>query len=279
MIHSDVNQSGIQFPDTTLPDIVTMEDIGVTYDGGKRWVIQNFNLRIEDKPGVGEFIVVLGPSGCGKSTVLRFISGLQPWSSGRVLINSEPRSDKHPISMVFQQYSSLPWKTVLQNVMLPLEFQGKPEKECRELARQMIAMVGLEGHEGKWAKYPLLSGGQLQRVAIARSLIANPKIILMDEPFGALDTNTRFSMQMMLGQIWANLQSTVIFVTHDIREAVFLGDQIHIMSKDPGRIVASVEVDLPPVRDRETRRDPHFRELCDGVEDMVNQLAGGLAKE
>jgi NitT/TauT family transport system ATP-binding protein len=134
---------------------------------------------------------------------------------------------------------------------------------------QMIKTVGLAGHEKKFAQYPVLSGGQLQRVAIARSLISNPEIILMDEPFGALDTNTRFKMQLMLADIWDTLKCTVIFVTHDIQEAVFLGDDIYIMSTTPAQIVDHIAVDLPFHRDRETKRSKRFTQLVQEVEDAL----------
>jgi NitT/TauT family transport system ATP-binding protein len=175
--------------------------------------------------------------------------------------------------MVFQQYSSLPWMTVLDNVSLALKYKGLPQKERNAQAMEMIELVGLQGHEHKYAQYPTLSGGQLQRVAIARSLIANPDILLMDEPFGALDINTRLQMQDLLASLWYKFHPTVIFVTHDLSEAVYLGDDIYIMKSPPSTFVEHVHVDLPFYRTRDTKRDPHFIELVHEVEDKMVKVA------
>jgi NitT/TauT family transport system ATP-binding protein len=262
----------VEFPNTELVDVVELRNVSQTYDGGKTFIIKDLNLLIEDKPDQGQFVVMLGESGCGKSTVLRYIAGLQLPSSGEVYIKEKLRTNE-AISMVFQQYSSLPWRTVLQNVTLPLELKGVKKSEARDRAVEMIKSVGLTGHEKKYAQYPVLSGGQLQRVAIARSLISNPEIILMDEPFGALDTNTRFRMQLLLAELWDNLKCTVIFVTHDIQEAVFLGDDIYILSTNPAKIVNHIPVDLPFHRDRTTKRSKRFTELVQEVEDALLETA------
>ncbi|MDO8516963.1 MAG: ABC transporter ATP-binding protein [Nanoarchaeota archaeon] len=227
---------------------------------------------------MGEFIVILGRSGCGKSTLLRYLCGLQKPTQGEVLINGKPRTEETVIAQVFQQYSSFPWYSVLENVMLPLIIQGVDRRQAKEKAMEMIQRVGLEGHEKKWALYPLLSGGQLQRVAIARSLISNPHILLMDEPFGGLDTFTRHQMQLMLASIWEVLQSTVIFVTHNIDEAVFLADKIYIMSANPGQIVKKYHVDLPTHRDKSTKRDPRFTQLVWEIEDGIDEVAKACGK-
>jgi NitT/TauT family transport system ATP-binding protein len=254
---------------TTRKRVIELRHVSQTYDGGKTFVFQDLNLCIEDITDQGEFVVLLGPSGCGKSTLLRYVAGLQKPTSGEILVNGAPKRDNEPISMVFQQYSSLPWKSVLDNVRLPLQLRGVSKEESTQRAMEMIARVGLAGHERKYAVYPLLSGGQLQRVAIARSLIANPAIILMDEPFGALDTNTRSSMQEMLADLWISLQATIIFVTHDISEAVFLGDDIYVLSANPARIVRRIHVDLPLERDRATKRTAKFAALVTDVEDTL----------
>lgn len=259
----------VDFINTELADVIELRNIHQSYDGGKTFIIQDLNFLIEHAPDKGRFVVILGVSGCGKSTILRYIAGLQKPTSGEVLINGHLRTDKDVVSMVFQQYSSLPFKTVLENVMLPLTFRGVAYKQAREQAMMMIEMVDLGGHEGKFAKYPLLSGGQLQRVAIARSLISNPHIILMDEPFGALDTHTRFKMQMMLAKIWEELNMTVIFVTHDIQEAVFFADDIYIMQAKPGKIVRHIPITLPLHRDRNTKRELQFIQLVHTVEDTL----------
>lgn len=262
----------MEFQDTHRANIIELRNIEQTYDDGKVVILKDFNLLIEDKPGQGQFICLLGVSGCGKSTVLRYIAGLQKPTKGEVLINGKPRTDADTVGMVFQKYSSMPWMTVLENVALGLQYKGVAKKEREEKAMEIIKKVGLEGHEKKYAQYPILSGGQLQRVAIARSLLANPKILLMDEPFGALDINTRLRMQDMLEQIWLEVHPTIIFVTHDIAEAVYLGDDIHIMKMAPSKIIHQLKVDLPFNRDRSIKRDPRFIDMVYDIEDMMVNL-------
>jgi NitT/TauT family transport system ATP-binding protein len=261
------------FKDTESPNIIELKQVSQSYDGGKNYIIKDLDFIVEDKPAQGQFVVILGMSGCGKSTLLRYIAGLQEPTSGEVLIHDEPINQKKRVGMVFQQYSSLPWMSVLDNVSLSLLYKGIDDKERREKAMEIIEMVGLGGHEQKFAQYPTLSGGQLQRVAIARSLLANPEILLMDEPFGALDVNTRLQMQDLLADIWLKFHPTVIFVTHDISEAVYLGDDIYIMKSAPSHFVEHVKVDLPFHRTRETKRDPHFVELVQLVEDKMIEVA------
>ena len=264
------------FNDSNLTNIIELRDISQTYDG-ENWILKDLHMLVEDKPAQGQFVVILGPSGCGKSTVLRYIAGLQKPTSGQVLIHNTPAGDDHRTSMVFQQYSSLPWMTVLENVALPLRYKGMPEAERHAKALDMIERVGLAGHEHKYAEYPTLSGGQMQRVAIARSLIANPEIILMDEPFGALDINTRLQMQDLLADLWLQFHPTVVFVTHDISEAVYLGDDIYIMKQAPSRFVEHIHVDLPFERNRLTKRDPKFEALVHRVEDAMVRVSGPSA--
>lgn len=261
------------FPDTDHSNIIKLQNISQSYDGGKSYIIKDLEFLIEDKPAQGQFVVILGMSGCGKSTILRYIANLQAPTQGNVLIHDKPVSEESRVSMVFQQYSSLPWMTVLENVALALRYKGVEEKERKEKALEMIEMVGLAGHEHKYAQYPTLSGGQLQRVAIARSLLANPEILLMDEPFGALDINTRLQMQDLLADIWLKFHPTVIFVTHDISEAVYLGDDIYIMKYAPSRFVKHIHVDLPFHRTRATKRDPKFVQLVHEVEDAMVEVA------
>ena len=264
----------VKFEDTTArANIIELKDIGQSYDGGQNWIIKGLNMLIEDKPDQGQFIVLLGMSGSGKSTLLRYIAGLHEPTEGQVLIKGKPVTDKQRVSMVFQQYSSLPWMTVLDNVALALDYQGISKKERYARAMEMIEMVGLSGHEKKYAQYPALSGGQLQRVAIARSIIANPEIILMDEPFGALDIKTRIQMQELLVDLWHRFSSTILFVTHDINEAVYLADDIFIMKSPPSNIVEHIDIDLPLRRDNSTKRDKHFTELVHHVEDTMMKIA------
>jgi NitT/TauT family transport system ATP-binding protein len=263
----------VNFTDTPLPNIIQLENVSQSYDDGKSYIIKDFNLLIEDQPDRGQFVVLLGVSGSGKSTILRYICGLQQPSSGQVKVHDKLVTDESRISMVFQQYSSFPWMTVRENVALGLQFKGIEEKVRLQKAQEMIELVGLAGHENKYAQYPTLSGGQLQRVAIARSLLANPDILLMDEPFGALDIKTRLQMQELLIQLWEKFHSTVIFVTHDIAEAVYLGDDIYIMKAAPSHIVEHIKVDLNTHRSRELKREKHFMELVQDVEDKMVKVA------
>lgn len=255
----------------TLPRIIELKNVSQSYNDGKIQVIKDLNMEILDKPAQGQFAILLGMSGCGKSTLLRYIAGLQKPTSGTVLLNGKPVGPDNRASMVFQEYSSLPWMTVLDNVALPLKFKGIDQKERNAQAMEMIEMVGLKGQENKYAIYPNLSGGQLQRVAIARSLLANSSVLLMDEPFGALDIKTRLQMQELLTDIWNKFHSTILFVTHDISEAVFLGDEIFIMKAPPSNIVDQIDVNLPLKRTRDMKRDPKFLEIVHQIEDrMVN---------
>lgn len=263
---------GYIFKDTNLPDIIELQDISTSFDGGKKFIIKNLNLMIEDIPDAGEFVVILGKSGCGKTTILKYIAGLTDPYSGIVLIRGRDRSHEVPISMVFQEPSALEHYTVLKNVMLPLLYRHVPEREAAERAMNMIKAVGLEGHEQKYAKFGKLSGGQIQRVVIARSLIANPGIILMDEPNRGLDNDTALQIDLLVGNLWQQLQSTIILVTHDIDQAVFLGTKIYVMGGKPATIVEEFDVNLPFPRSRETRRTEKFLELKNKVEDFMYSL-------
>ena len=164
--------------------------------------------------------------------------------------------------------------------MLPLEIRGVDKKECKEKALEMIAKVGLGDHVNKFAQPPTLSGGQLQRVAIARCLVANPDVILMDEPFGALDINTRMQMQLLVTQLWEQLHPTIIFVTHDVSEAVFLADDIYFMAANPGRLIEHWKVDLPSTgRDRGTKKDPRFIRMVQEIEDYIFNVIASRKKQ
>lgn len=261
--------------------IIELKEIGQWYmdeKGRKTVVIEHFNLMVENVPKRGQFICLLGPSGCGKSTVLRYIAGLQKPSEGQVLLYGKPRREEDHVGMVFQQYSSFPWLTVLDNVTLALEIKGVAKKERKVQAMAYIQACDLEKHADKYAQYPILSGGQLQRVAIARSLVSNPNLLLMDEPFGALDVNTRLRMQEMLMTIWErlwhiNTATTIVFVTHDIPEAVYLGTDIYVMQANPGRIVHHIAIDLPFDKTRQVKRDPRFVQYVYGIEDKMMALS------
>ncbi|MEL6123486.1 MAG: ABC transporter ATP-binding protein [Bacteroidota bacterium] len=254
-------------------NIIELTKVGQSYDGGQNWIIKDCDLLIEDKPDQGQFVVILGMSGSGKSTILRYIAGLQEPTTGDLRIQGKSIQEAPRVSMVFQQYSSLPWMTVLDNVSLALRYQGVTKSEREDQARILIEKVGLSGQEHKYAQYPGLSGGQLQRVAIARSLIANPSILLMDEPFGALDIRTRLNMQDLLTNIWREFQSTIVFVTHDISEAVYLADDIYILGKRPSRIARHIPITLPIERSKAIKRSPEYTALVHEVEDAMMDIA------
>ncbi|KKR48546.1 MAG: Taurine-transporting ATPase [Candidatus Magasanikbacteria bacterium GW2011_GWC2_40_17] len=268
----DRNNAGIRFEnDSTLPDVVSLVNISQTYDGGAHYIIKDLNLLVEGHAERGHFTVLMGTSGCGKSTLLRYIAGLQKPTKGEVLLHGKPLEGSVP--MVFQTYSSLPWRTVLENVTLPLEIKGMgTPKEQRAAAMEMLRTVGLEDQWRKFAQHPILSGGQLQRVALARALVSNPELLLMDEPHQALDVNTRFLAQLTVSRLREKLKSTILLVTHDIQEAVFLADDIYIMAPNPGRIVQHIKVDLPSPRGREIRMDKRFVELVQMVEQSLFEV-------
>jgi NitT/TauT family transport system ATP-binding protein len=212
----------------------------------------------------GEFLSVVGPSGCGKSTLLRIMAGLDRATRGEVLLQGEtitgPRRD---IGVVFQQPTLLPWRTVLDNVLLPAQMQRLDRDRSLSRARELLELVGLSGFSGN---YPFeLSGGMQQRVAICRALVCDPAILLMDEPFGALDAMTREQMNVELMRIQAEQQKTVVFITHSIPEAVFLGDRVMVMTARPGRIAAMHDVDLSKPRTLATMGSPGFAAQCNEI--------------
>jgi NitT/TauT family transport system ATP-binding protein len=265
-------------PGAARPNVLELRNVSKSFvnpDGRVVEAVKNVNLVVEDKPDVGEFRVFLGPSGCGKSTILSMVAGLYAPTSGEVIVRGEPVTGPGPDrGMVFQSYSSYPWYTVLDNVAFGLRLRGVPRAEREQTARTWIKKVGLAGTENKYPKQ--LSGGMRQRVAIARTLACKPRIILMDEPFGALDVGTRLEMQNLINQLWEEIEGTILFVTHDISEAVYLADQIHIFSAGPGTIVDEVAVDLPLHRTEDLKETPGFRDLEDTVLRKVQkQVRGG----
>jgi NitT/TauT family transport system ATP-binding protein len=260
---------------SAAPNVVDFR--GVTKKFGQLTVIRDVTFSVPDLPGKGEFIAILGPSGCGKSTVLRLIAGLRPHfpaSEGTVLVGGkqvvQPGSDR---SMVFQDYTSFDNRSVEDNVAFGLECRGVPAAERRERAREWIAKVGLDVKRDA-QKYPTeLSGGMRQRVAIARTLILSPRIILMDEPFGALDPTTRLHMQALLVDLWREAQATVFFVTHSIEEAVYLGDRVYVFSSSPGTILREMELPSPIRPPKEMQREPAFIERVFEIRDIIDNLA------
>jgi NitT/TauT family transport system ATP-binding protein len=258
-------------------DILQLRNLSKTFvnpDGQEFHAIRNVNLAIRDEPGRGEFRVFLGPSGCGKSTILNIVAGLYPPTTGEALLRGQPITAPGPDrGMVFQSYSSYPWLTVLDNVAFGLKLRGVARAEREAVARSLIERVGLKGSERKYPRQ--LSGGMRQRVAIARTLAVKPQIILMDEPFGALDVQTRLGMQNLINELWEQLNATVLFVTHDIAEAVYLADRIHILSAGPGTLVDDIEIDLPAHRTEDVKQTAHFRELENLVLDRIRAAAKG----
>ena len=243
------------------PPKLHVDDLHVVYrgrSGDDIEAVRGVSFDIHDKPGIGELVVFLGPSGCGKSTILKAVAGLFPPTRGQILIEGQPVSGPgRDRGMVFQQYTSFSWLTVEQNVEYGLRLRGVPEKERREQAARILKAVGLEGFGSKYPKE--LSGGMKQRVAIARTLINQPKLLLMDEPFGALDPQTRWDMQGMLIDISHREDNTILFVTHDVAEAVYLADTVYILSKRPARILH--RIDIPTFADRslKVKASPEFR--------------------
>ncbi|WP_240503852.1 ABC transporter ATP-binding protein [Lonsdalea iberica] len=212
----------------------------------------------------------IGPSGCGKTTLLRAIADLEPLTSGEVRVNDMTPSEARQAGAygyVFQSPVLLPWRTVLANVMLPLQIQGRPPVQSEAIAREQLARVGLAGFEKKFPWQ--LSGGMQQRVSIARALGFSPQILMMDEPFGALDELTRDNLNQQLQQLWHAEQRTMVFVTHSIAEAVYLSTRIVIMSPRPGRIVKVLTSPLPPERDLSLRDTPDFIHLAQAVRDAL----------
>jgi NitT/TauT family transport system ATP-binding protein len=267
-------------PPAPLPPVVQFTNVSKTYENGLT-AIRDITFTVEDHPEKGEFISILGPSGCGKSTILRLIAGLRPQhpaSTGTVLVAGAPvtgpGADR---GMVFQDYTAFDHRSVVDNVAFGLECQGIPAGERRDQALEWVKRVGLNVDRDA-EKYPHeLSGGMRQRVAIARSLILKPRIILMDEPFGALDPATRFNMQDLLVKLWHDLKATVFFVTHSIEEAVYLGDRVYVISPAPGTILKQVPVPPPDRPAKEMQREPGFMELVYGIGNALEQLEAKAA--
>jgi NitT/TauT family transport system ATP-binding protein len=227
--------------------------------------LDGVGLQVRD----GEFVSIVGPSGCGKTTFLQVVDGLIPATRGQILVDgvavTKPGPDR---AVVFQDASLLPWRTVMKNVLYGLECQGVRASEARERAQHFIDMVGLHGFENN---YPYeLSGGMQQRVNLARALVMDPKILLMDEPFAALDAQTREFMQEELLQIWLKARKTVLFITHQIDEAIYLSDRVLVFSGRPGRVKESLAIGIERPRKLRIKREPRFHELEDHVWSLIH---------
>jgi NitT/TauT family transport system ATP-binding protein len=250
---------------------VAIEDLAFVVNdrrGRRTEIISGVNLRLEDR----EFVSIVGPSGCGKSTLLNFISGLLPVQSGRVSLFGEAPGGSTSVGYMFQQHGLLPWRTIIENVELGLELAGVAKPVRQEKARVLLAELGLGGFEDHYPNE--LSGGMRQRASLARTLIADPAIILMDEPFGALDAQTKVLMQELFSRYWNDHRKTVLFVTHDIAEAIALSDRVVVMSARPGRITAEYRVDLERPRDfNHLRADQRFNALHEEIWSEIRREA------
>ena len=237
----------------------------------ERTVLNQIDLRIHKR----EFVCVIGPSGCGKSTLSRVVAGLDDYHSGEVLIEGQkikgPSSER---GMVFQGYTLFPWKTVKENVMFGPLMKGISQTRAEEMAREWISIIGLEKYENQFPHE--LSGGMKQRVAIARALVNEPKILLMDEPFGALDPYTRQKMQKHLMDLWQNIDITILFVTHDMDEAILLADRIVALKANPGEVKEIIEVNLPRPRTMELMQSTEFKQLRERVDLLVHHQEEAL---
>lgn len=262
--------------DVNVIDLININQSFET-ENGEFKLFDNFNLSIKDFKNEGQFISIMGASGCGKSQLLKIISGLNKPTSGIVKIYGKEQTDKDNIPMVFQQYSSYPWMTVLDNVALPLKMKGIPKKERYEQAKNMLKVVGLEGHEQKWAQYPILSGGQLQRVSLARNLVASSQILLLDEATGALDIKSKRDMQDTLLDVYysSHVDPTIISVTHSIEEAVYLSNRIYILTANPCTIHSIIDIDFGKTYERRTgevRKTKMFSDYVSSIEEIMDNI-------
>jgi len=271
-----------------LPPVVEFRGVEKTFQPGTKHTytaIHDIDFKVDDIPDKGEFITIVGPSGCGKSTVLNLIAGFSshlPPTKGEVLVRGKPvtgpGADR---GMIFQRYSSFPHQTVLGNVSFGLELNkgrlGLTTSACRDLAAEWVKKVGLGGHEHKFPSQ--LSGGQQQRVAIARTLALKPRIILMDEPFSALDEPTRLDMQRLLVDLWHEVHATVFMVTHSIAEAVYLGDRLWIFTPGPGTIATQIEDMLPPAAGTDPEEALVKPEFLKAIEAVTHEFQRVTAKK
>ena len=249
------------------PVALEVRDLYKQFKGlnGPVTALKNINLKIHKR----EFVCVIGPSGCGKSTLIRILAGLEQPTSGQVLLNGEPVTRPGPErGMVFQGYTLFPWLTVKQNIMFGLRESGYDHSSAEQEARQWIDLIGLSRFENSYPHQ--LSGGMKQRVAIARALANRPKVLLMDEPFGALDAQTRAKMQAYLLEIWKNIDITVFFITHDLDEAVYLADRILVLKANPGEIEELVEVPVPQPRSPDQFLSPEFLATKKHIEHLIH---------
>jgi len=252
---------------TAAIEICDLTKVYIDADESELTALDRVSLKVRP----GEFVSLIGPSGCGKTTLLKIIDGLIPYEGGEALVDGRPINGPGPErAVVFQSFALLPWRTVWDNIAFGLELRDVRGAKAAEIIERYIAMVGLKGFEKRHPSQ--LSGGMQQRVGLARALAVNPRILLMDEPFGALDAQTRNLLQADLEKIWEADQKTVVFVTHAMDEAVFLSDRVVILSPRPGHIHEIVEVDLPRPRGDHVRTHPRFVELTSHIWDVLRGM-------
>jgi NitT/TauT family transport system ATP-binding protein len=258
-LSNEFSPGAVRLVATGPEEALVVRNLSLTFPDGETGldVLEDISFSVQSE----EFICLIGPSGSGKSTLLRVLAGLLMPTSGEVLFNGEPLfGPRREIGFVFQKANLMPWRTVLENITLPLELQHLPVEKAREQAQAMVDLVGLQGFEDSLPHD--LSGGMAQRVAIARALVHEPRVLLLDEPFGALDALTRERMGAELMRIWQAHRKTVIMVTHAIPEAVFLADRVVVLSPRPGRVRLDLSIDLPRPRLEEIRYTPAFGEYA-----------------
>jgi len=268
----DASVSAQAQPFHSARDVIAVRTLSLAYGSGVNAVLalKNIDFSIGD----GEFVSVVGPSGCGKSTLLKILAGLLPPTSGEAFLKGTPiRGARRDIGVVFQTPVLFPWRSVLQNVMLPSDVQRLDKTEMRARAMDLVNLVGLNGFENRYPRE--LSGGMQQRVGIIRALIHDPAILLMDEPFGALDAMTRESMNVELQRIWMERRKTVLFITHSTAEAVFLADRVIVMTARPGEIADEFAVDLPRPRNLDVMNTETFGAYVKRIRAALN-ADGGL---
>jgi NitT/TauT family transport system ATP-binding protein len=245
--------------------LLSLEDISVAYPTRKGPVQPLERLDLVVQPS--SFVSVLGPSGCGKSTLVKLVAGLLKPTTGRISFDGVASTGaRDDVGVAFQQAALLPWKSALENVLLPLRLKGQSNAAAREQAERLLDLVGLKGSRDSFPHE--LSGGMQQRVSLARSLVRDPSVLVMDEPFSALDAMTRENMMMELQRVWLDKRPSVLFITHSIAEAVFLSDRVLVMSGRPGRVIMDRTIDLPRPRTLDTLASPQFAELSNELRNL-----------